>query len=64
MVANIVIDIKKNALTIPRIYLVNDSIVMLENGKPQIIKTGLMDYNLVEILSGIVSGSKITLPER
>jgi len=64
MEANIVIDIKKNALTIPRNYLVNDSTVILENGKPQIIKTGLMDYNLVEILSGIVSGSKIILPER
>ncbi|MEP7322122.1 MAG: efflux RND transporter periplasmic adaptor subunit [Saprospiraceae bacterium] len=62
--ANIVLNVKQNVLTIPRNYLIKDSMVMLENGTMQQIKTGLMDYNLVEILSGLPSDSKIILPEK
>ncbi len=62
--ANIVISTKQNALTIPRNYLVNDSSVMLSNGDLQKVKTGLMDYNLVEVTDGITATTKIILPEK
>lgn len=62
--ANIVISTKQNALTIPRNYLVNDTSVMLSNGKLQKVKTGLMDYNLVEVTDGITATTKIILPEK
>lgn len=60
--ANIVIHTNPNALTIPRNYLVNDTVVMLEDGTLQPVKTGLMDYNLVEITKGITQGNKISIP--
>ncbi len=62
--ANIVIYTKQKALTIPRNYLVNDSTVMLENGKLQKVKVGLMDYTLVEIIEGISNSTKIILPTK
>nr|MBK9653240.1 efflux RND transporter periplasmic adaptor subunit [Bacteroidota bacterium] len=62
--ANIVISTKPNALTIPRSYLINDTTVMLENGELQNVKTGLMDYDYVEITSGISSTSKLILPKK
>jgi HlyD family secretion protein len=62
--ANVVIRTKQNALTIPRNYLVNDSMVMIEDGELQKVTTGLIDYNLVEITDGITGTSKIILPEK
>jgi multidrug efflux pump subunit AcrA (membrane-fusion protein) len=60
--ANIVIQTKKEALTIPRRYLVNDSTVMLSTGEMQIVKIGLMDYEIVEVLSGIDQNTSLQLP--
>jgi HlyD family secretion protein len=60
--ANIIIQTKKNALTIPRKYLVSDSTVLLENGAIREIKAGLKDYETVEILSGIDKNTSIQLP--
>lgn len=60
--ANILIETKKNVITIPRSYLINDSTVLLEGGSPQKIKTGLMDYDIVEVKSGLDSTTKIELP--
>lgn len=51
--ANILIQTKENALLIPREYLLNDSIVTTADGEQVIVKTGLKDYRMVEILSGI-----------
>lgn len=62
--ANIVIRTKQNVLTLPRNYLVNDSIVRLEDGTLQKVETGLMDYNLVEIIAGLKEGTKIVLPDQ
>lgn len=62
--ANIIIQSKQNALTIPRIYLLNDSTVTLKNGKLQKVKIGLMDYTLVEIKGGISKDTKIILPKK
>ena len=60
--ANIVILSKQEALTIPRNYLINDSSVMLEGGKLISVRTGLMDYDLVEITGGIDQTTRIELP--
>lgn len=61
--ANIVINTKQNALTIPRNYLVNDSLVKLKGGILKKVETGLMDYELVEIVSGIDKSTIIELPQ-
>jgi RND family efflux transporter MFP subunit len=61
--ASILINTKNNALTIPRNYLINDSMVMLKGGKLKKVKTGLLDYDLVEIKSGINKSTLIELPE-
>ena len=49
---NIVINEKKKALVIPREYLMSGSYVHTEAGKVK-VKTGLSDWDFVEILSGI-----------
>ena len=61
--ANILIQEKSDALTIPRTYLMNDTMVMLENGEPRKVSTGLMDYKKVEILKGLELEEKIRIPE-
>jgi multidrug efflux pump subunit AcrA (membrane-fusion protein) len=62
--ANIVINTKQEALTIPRSYLVNDSCVMLKGGDLQKVEIGLMDYDLVEIKGGIDKNTLISLPQK
>jgi multidrug efflux pump subunit AcrA (membrane-fusion protein) len=61
--ANIVIREKKKALTIPVNYLVNDSTVLLSKNKNRIVKTGLKDYQKVEILSGLTASDIIYKPQ-
>ena len=51
--ANIIIAIKEKAITIPRAYLIDNEFVFLENKEKRKVKVGLMDYEKVEILSGI-----------
>lgn len=60
--ANIVIQTKEDALTIPRKYLVNDSTVLLANGEEQKIEVGIMDFEMVEILNGLDTTTRILLP--
>ncbi len=62
--ANIIISEKKNALTIPTSFLVNDSSVMLSDGTIKKIKIGLKDYTLTEIISGIDKNTKIIMPKK
>jgi HlyD family secretion protein len=62
--ANVVISTKKDAMLIPRNYLLNDSIVMNKSGEEVIVTTGLKDYQMVEILSGIDTKEELILPER
>lgn len=62
--ANVVISTKKDALLIPRNYLENDSIVVNKSGKRLIVKTGLKDYQMVEIISGIDANEELILPEQ
>lgn len=61
--ANIIINTKQDVLTIPRNYLINDSSVMLTGGDLQKVETGLMDYDLVEIKSGLDKTTTIELPQ-
>jgi HlyD family secretion protein len=51
--ANIVINTKKNVLTLPRNLVSDDGFVTKADGKKVQVKTGLKDYNKIEILSGI-----------
>jgi HlyD family secretion protein len=60
--ANIVIQSKEKALTIPRSYLVGDSMVMLHNREMKKVSVGLKDYNRVEIESGLTSNDIIYKP--
>jgi HlyD family secretion protein len=57
--ANIVIRARQNALTIPRSYLVGDSLVMVRNNKTRKVQIGIMDYQKAEIVSGLKESDKI-----
>ena len=61
--ANIVIETKQDALTIPRSYLLNDSQVLVGKDKKQQVVTGLKDYQKVEILKGIKATDFIYKPQ-
>jgi multidrug efflux pump subunit AcrA (membrane-fusion protein) len=60
--ANIIMQSKDNAMTIPRKYLVDDSYVMMSESKRKLVKVGLKDYQKVEILQGLNKDDKIMLP--
>jgi len=60
--ANIVIQTKKKALLIPRNLLLNDSTVVRSDGEKVLIKTGLKDYQMVEIISGINADDELIDP--
>jgi len=60
--ANIVIETKNNAMTIPRNYLIDNEFVLLANKEKRKVKTGVMDYEKVEILSGITSTDELVKP--
>lgn len=62
--ANIIINEKKDVLTIPTIYLLNDSTVILEDGREKVLKIGLKDYGIAEILSGVEKNTKIRMPKK
>lgn len=61
--ANILIESKQDALTIPRSYLLNDSQVLVGKDKKQQVVTGLKDYQKVEILKGIKATDFIYKPQ-
>jgi multidrug efflux pump subunit AcrA (membrane-fusion protein) len=60
--ANIVLSKKNNAILIPRSFLLNDTIVVKSNGDKVIVKTGLKDYQKVEIISGISADDELIKP--
>jgi HlyD family secretion protein len=60
--ANIIIQQKPNTITIPRNYLLEGDFVMLEKEKKVKVKTGLKDYQKVEILGGITTNDFILKP--
>jgi multidrug efflux pump subunit AcrA (membrane-fusion protein) len=62
--ANVVIHRKAQTLTIPRAYLVNDSLVMLENKQQRVVVVGLKDYIKAEILSGLDTNTTLVKPSK
>lgn len=60
--ANIVIREKAKALTIPRAYLQEGDFVLLANKEKRKVTTGLKDYKLVEIISGLNVNETILKP--
>jgi len=62
--ANIVIQTKPKALLIPRNLLLNDSTVVKANGDKVFIKTGLKDYQMVEVLVGITANDELASPSK
>ena len=61
--ANIIIQVKNKALTIPRAYLVEDTYVLLTNKEKRKITIGLKDYDKVEIINGITEKDELVKPE-
>jgi HlyD family secretion protein len=61
--ANIIIASKVNALTIPRNYLVEDSLVLIEKDEKKTVVTGLKDYQKVEIIKGLTANDIIYKPQ-
>ena len=61
--ANIVIEIKEKALTIPRNYLINNEFVLLANQEKRKVVVGLKDYEKVEIISGLTAKELLFKPE-
>jgi multidrug efflux pump subunit AcrA (membrane-fusion protein) len=60
--ANIIIQEKAKALTIPRIYLMEGDYVLLENKEKRKIKVGLKDYQKLEVISGLSANDVILKP--
>lgn len=61
--ANIIINVRKNVLTIPRNYLVDDEYVLVNEDEKRKIKVGLSDYQNVEVLEGLKANETIYLPK-
>lgn len=61
--ANIIIQTKKNALTIPKSYLIDDKFVLVNEDEKRQVKIGLNDYQNVEILEGLTAGETIYKPK-
>ncbi|MGZ5287183.1 MAG: efflux RND transporter periplasmic adaptor subunit [Flavisolibacter sp.] len=60
--ANILVAAKKNALLIPRTYLMEGDQVLMPDGSKRKVRTGLRDYQWVEILEGLQSDDTIQQP--
>ena len=60
--ANIILQTKEKAITIPRDYLINDSLVIMADGEKRKVVTGVMDFQKVEILSGLTTSDEIMKP--
>ena len=60
--ANIIIATKKNVLTIPLAYLIDDNSVKTDDGIVE-IETGLQNMEFVEVLSGITKETYIQKPK-
>lgn len=56
--ANIVLSYKKSALIVPRNYVLNDSVRKSDGTKVK-VKTGLRDYQKIEIVSGITDQDEL-----
>ncbi len=60
--ASIIIQSRAKALVIPRSFIMDDSVVIKSNGQKVVVKTGLRDYNKIEIVSGITVNDELKMP--
>lgn len=60
--ANIIIQSKTDAITIPRSFLVDDEYVITEDKQRRKITTGLKDYEKIEVLGGLEPNEFILKP--
>jgi HlyD family secretion protein len=60
--ANIITQIKEKTITIPREFLFDEEFVIKENGDKVKVKTGLIDFEKVEIISGVKKGDILLKP--
>ena len=60
--ASIIIQTKQNVLLIPRKLMLNDSVVVNSRGTKMVVKTGLKNYEKVEITSGLNTGDELIDP--
>ena len=60
--ANIIIETKDKAMLIPRSYLLKDSLLIKKNGDTIKVRTGLSDYQKIEIVSGLSSDDELIRP--
>lgn len=60
--ANILLQTKKKALLVPRKYVLHDSLVIKSSGDTIAIKTGLKDYQKIEVLGGINENDELINP--
>ncbi|POR24094.1 secretion protein HlyD [Flavobacterium columnare] len=61
--ANIIIKTRKNVLTIPRNYLIENEYVLVNKDEKRKIKIGLSDYQNVEVIGGLKVEETIYLPK-
>lgn len=61
--ANIIIQTKKNAITIPKIYLLKGDSIQISKKEKRKVKIGLSDYQKVEILEGLKPDEMIYKPK-
>lgn len=61
--ANIIIKIKKNAITIPKVYLLKGDSVQINKKEKRKVKIGLSDYQNVEIIEGLKAEELIYKPK-
>ena len=61
--ANIIIQIKQNTITIPKTYLIEGKYVLVNKDEKREVKTGLSDYQKVEIVSGLTAEEIIYKPK-
>lgn len=60
--ANIIINVKERAITVPRDYIINNEYILLKNKEKRKVTIGLKDYQKVEILKGITTTDEIVKP--
>jgi HlyD family secretion protein len=61
--ANIIISTRKNVLTIPKSYLIDEEYVLVNEDEKRKVKIGLSDYQNVEIIEGLSTTETIYKPQ-
>lgn len=61
--ANIVIETKQKALTIPRNYIIEGDFVLLSNNEKRKVVVGLKDFEKAEIISGLNEKDELIKPQ-